>query len=71
MCAVPSMAVFCSSLTSCFLGMLLTYFLCFYIPHALYFYCKVIIIVIIIIIIIIIYSRYFRIAVKFLRSHCS
>ena len=27
MCAVPSMAVFCSSLTSCFLGMLLTYFL--------------------------------------------
>jgi len=27
MCAVPSMAVFCSSLTSCFPGMLLTYFL--------------------------------------------
>jgi len=27
MCAVPNMAVFCSSLTSCFLGMLLTYFL--------------------------------------------
>ena len=26
-CAVPNMAVFCSSLTSCFLGMLLTYFL--------------------------------------------
>ena len=26
-CAVPSMAVFCSSLTSCFPGMLLTYFL--------------------------------------------
>ena len=25
MCAVPSMAVFCSSLTSCFPGMLLTY----------------------------------------------
>ena len=58
MCAVPNMAVFCSSLTSCFPGMLLTYFLnvfdivpvapiitgitfCFYIPYALYFYCKV------------------------------
>ena len=27
MCAVPNMAVFCSSLTSCFLGMLLTNFL--------------------------------------------
>ena len=27
MCAVPYMAVFCSSLTSCFPGMLLTYFL--------------------------------------------
>ena len=27
MCAVPNMAVFCISLTSCFLGMLLTYFL--------------------------------------------
>ena len=27
MCAVPSMAVFCSSLTSCFPGILLTYFL--------------------------------------------
>ena len=27
MCAVPIMAVFCSSLTSCFPGMLLTYFL--------------------------------------------
>ena len=27
MCAVPNMAVFCSSLTSCFLGMLLAYFL--------------------------------------------
>ena len=26
-CAVPSMAVFCSSLTSCFPGMSLTYFL--------------------------------------------
>jgi len=25
MCAVPSMAVFCSSLTSCFPGMLLSY----------------------------------------------
>ena len=58
MCAVPNMAVFCSSFTSCFPGMLLTYFLnnfeivpvapyyywyhlCFYIPHVLYFYCKV------------------------------
>ena len=27
MCAVPNMAVFCSSLTSCFPGMLRTYFL--------------------------------------------
>ena len=27
LCAVPNMAVFCSSLTSCFPGMLLTYFL--------------------------------------------
>ena len=27
MCAVPNMAVFCSSLTSCFPSMLLTYFL--------------------------------------------
>ena len=27
MCAVPNMAVFCSSLTSCFAGLLLTYFL--------------------------------------------
>ena len=27
MCAVPNMAVFCSSLTSCFPGMLLTYFM--------------------------------------------
>ena len=56
MCAVPNMAVFCSSLTSWFAGMSLTYFLndlemvpvapiitggCFYIPHALYFYCEV------------------------------
>ena len=89
-CAVPNMAVFCSSLTSCFPGMLVTYFLndfeivpvapiitgiiiiiiimsyqheptssyfdfeivrvapfitvitlVYYIPHALYFYCKV------------------------------
>ena len=57
MCTVPNMAVFCSSLTSCFPGILLTYFLndfeivpvtpvitgitfAFYIPHALYFYCK-------------------------------
>jgi hypothetical protein len=61
MCAVPNMTVFCSSLTSWFPVMLLTYFLndyewlwngssrsnyywyrpCLYIPHALYFYCKV------------------------------
>ena len=58
MCAVPKMAVFWSSLTSCFLGMLLTSFLndfeivpvtpvitginfVFYIPHALYFCCKI------------------------------
>jgi len=27
MCAVPNVAVFCSSLTSCFPGILLTYFL--------------------------------------------
>ena len=27
MCTVPNMAVFCSSFTSCFPGMLLTYFL--------------------------------------------
>ena len=27
MCAVPNMAVFCSSLTSCFPGVLLAYFL--------------------------------------------
>ena len=27
MCAVPNMAVFCSSFTSCFPGMLLTYFM--------------------------------------------
>ena len=57
-CAVPNMAVFCSSLISCFPGILLKYFLndfeivpvapiitgitfVFYIPHALYFYCKV------------------------------
>ena len=61
MCAVPNMAVFCSSLTLWFPGMLLMYFLndfemvlvapiiyywyhpCFYLPHALYFYCKVLI----------------------------
>ena len=60
MCAVPSMAVFCSSLTSWFPGMLLDafsewlwngpchpyyywYHIHFYIPHALYFYCKVLI----------------------------
>jgi hypothetical protein len=57
MCAVRNMAVFCSSLTSWFPFMLLIYFLndseivpgsysywyhiYFYIPYALYFYCKV------------------------------
>ena len=57
MCAVPNMAVFWSSMTSCFPGKLLTYFLndfeivpvasiiigvtFFYIPCALYFYCKI------------------------------
>ena len=30
MCAVPNMAVFCSSLTSCFPGMLLTYYYYYY-----------------------------------------
>ena len=66
MCALPNMAVSWSFLTSCFPGMLITYFLndfeivpvapiitgitfWFYIPHALYFYCKVFIIIIIII----------------------
>jgi hypothetical protein len=67
MCAVPIMAVFCSSLMLCFPGMLLSYFLndlrwfhlpilllasLFHIPHALYLYCKIIIIIIIITIII-------------------
>jgi hypothetical protein len=57
MSAVPNMAVFFSSQTSWFPGMLLTYFLNdfemvpvapittgvsrFYIPHVLYFYCEV------------------------------
>ena len=52
--AVLNMSVFCSSLTSCFPGMLLTYFLnnpscpyyywhhlCFYIPHALSLYFRI------------------------------
>ena len=60
MCAVPNMAVFCSSFTSWFPGMLFfvfsewfwngpnrsyyyCYHLCFYLPHALYFYCQVLI----------------------------
>ena len=59
MCAVPNMAIFHSSFTSWFPGMLLMYFLndfemvpdapivtgipCFYLPHALYFYCQVLI----------------------------
>jgi uncharacterized membrane protein len=33
MCAVPSMAVFCSSLTSWFPGMLLTYYYYYYYYH--------------------------------------
>jgi len=39
-CAVPNMAVFCSSLTSCFPGMLLTYFLNDFeiVPAAYYYY---------------------------------
>ena len=39
-CAVPNMAVFCSPLTSCFPGMLLTYFLNDFeiVPVALYYY---------------------------------
>ena len=38
MCAVPNMAVFWSSLTSCFPGMLLTYFLNYY-YYYYYYYC--------------------------------
>ena len=38
MCAVPNMAVFCSSLTSWFPGMLLTYFLNYY-YYYYYYYC--------------------------------
>ena len=60
-CAVSSMAVFCSSLMSCFPGILVRYFLgdpemvpissysysyhiCSYVPHGMYFCCKVFII---------------------------
>ena len=51
MCAVPNMAVFCSSLTSCFPGMLLTYFLNDFeiVPVALLLLVIIIIIIIIII----------------------
>ena len=43
MCAVPNMAVLCSSLTSWFSGMLLTYFLnVFY----YYYYCFVVVVVV-------------------------
>ena len=40
MCAVPNMVVFCSSLTSCFPGMLLTYFRNVFVivPVAYYYY---------------------------------
>ena len=53
MCAVPNMAVFCSSFTSCFPGMLLTYFLSEFeiVPVApiIYYWYHIIIIIIIII----------------------
>ena len=49
MCAVPNMAVFWSSLTSCFPGMLLTYFLNYF--EIVWMSLKIIIIIIIIIII--------------------
>jgi len=55
MCAVPSMAVFCSSLTSCFLGMLLTYFLNDF---------EIVIIIIIIIIIVVPSYRAVRVCAK-------
>ena len=47
MCAVPNMAVFWSSLTSCFPGMLLTYFLNYF--EIVWMTLKIIIIIIIII----------------------
>ena len=55
MCAVPNMAVFCSSLTSWFPGMLLTYFLNDFeiVPVA-----RIITVIIIIIIIIIILNLF-------------
>ena len=58
MCAVPNMAVFCSSLTSCFPGMLLTYFLNDFeiVPVA-----PIIIIIIIIIIIMELHECFIRI----------
>jgi len=53
MCAVPNMAGFCSSLTSCFPGMLLTYFLNDRnSPSRPYYYCYHICFIVIIIIII-------------------
>ena len=67
MCAVPSMAVFCSSLTSWFPGMLLTYFLNDFemVPVApiitgITFVYIIIIIIVIIIIIITGFSRTYR-----------
>ena len=36
MCAVPNMAVFCSSLTSCFPGMLLTYYYYYYCYYSIH-----------------------------------
>ena len=73
MCAVPNMAVCCSSLTSCFPGMLLTYFLNDFelVPVApiitditfvftFHMHCIIIITIIIIIIIIIIAIKFFQ-----------
>ena len=38
MCVVPNMAVFCSSLTSWFPGMSLTYYYCYYYHYYYYYY---------------------------------
>ena len=62
MCAMPNMAVFCSSLTSWFPGMLLTYFL------NVFEIIIIIIIVIIIITIIIILTSKFRFVTELLQS---
>ena len=49
-CAVPNMAVFCSSLTSCFLGMYVCMYVCTYVCMYVCMYVCVVIIIIIIII---------------------